>query len=48
MRGVVSGFSIEILHVFNMLEILHVFQKINASNELDIFFLNKIEEDFLR
>ena len=48
MRRVVSGFSIEILHVCNILEIVNVFQKINASNELDMFFLNKIEEDFLR
>ena len=30
------------------LEKVHAFQKQNASNELNIFFLNKIEEDFLR
>ena len=27
---------------------VHAFQKKNASNELNIFFLNKIEEDFLQ
>ena len=30
------------------LEKVHAFQKKNASNKLNIFFLNKIEEDFLR
>ena len=29
------------------LEKLHAFQKKNASNKLNIFFLNKIEEEFL-
>ena len=30
------------------LEKIHTFQKKNASNELNIFFLKKIEEYFLR
>ena len=30
------------------LEKVHAFQKKNASNELNILFLSKIEEDFLR
>ena len=30
------------------LEKVHVFQKKDAINELNIFFLNKVEEDFLR
>ena len=28
-------------------ETVHAFQKKNASNELNIYFLNKIEDDFL-
>ena len=42
---VVSKFSTE---KSSKLEKVHAFQKQNASNELNIFFLNKIEEDFLR
>ena len=37
-----------IRHKLSKLEKVHAFQKKIASNELNIFFLNKIEEDFLR
>ena len=30
------------------IEKVHTFQKKNASNELNIFFINKIEEDLLK
>ena len=42
MLEVVSRFLTEI---FRNLKV-HGFQKENATNELKIFFLNKIEEDF--
>ena len=45
MLGVVSRFSTE---KFSKRKKVHAFQKKNISNELNIFFLNKIEEDFLR
>ena len=45
MLGVVSRFSIE---KSSKPEKEHAFQKKNAKNELNIFFLNKIEEEFLQ
>ena len=45
MLGVVFRFTTE--KSLKLLKV-HVFQKKNASNELNIFFLNKIDEAFLR
>ena len=45
MLEVVFRFSTE---KSSKLQKVHVFQKKNANNELNIFFLNKIDEAFLR
>ena len=43
--GIVSRFSKRNL---SKLDKVYAFQKQNASNESNTFFLNKIEEEFLR